>query len=358
MKKIIKYIFSAVLLGMFVLPVHESFAGNKDRSGEAGGPHLLINPWAQSSGWGNVSTGGVRGVDATFGNIAGTAFTQGTEVNFTNTDWLRGTGTNIMAFGLTQKVGDAGVLGLTFMNMSFGDIDVTEVDSPDFDQFDGTFSPNFMYIGLSYSKEFSNSIYGGIQVKIINEGIDNISATGIAIDAGIQYVSGDNDEIKFGITLRNWGPTMKYKGSGMAMRVIPSGQDDKFTLETRSVDYELPSQLNIGASYDILFSENRFTIAGQFAANSFTNDMITLGGEFSLREYLQLRAGYTYENGMFDGDGSIPLEGINVYDGPSAGMTVNIPINKDNGSTFAVDYSFRSTKAFDNTHSIGVRINF
>ncbi len=358
MKKIIKYIFSAVLLGIFVLPSQESFAGNKDRSGEAGGPHLLINPWAQSSGWGNVNTGGVRGVDATFGNIAGTAFTQGTEVNFTNTDWLKGTGTNIMAFGLTQRVGDGGALGITFMNMSFGDIDRTRFDQPDPEDNIGTFSPNFMYIGVSYSKEFSNSIYGGIQVKIVNEGIDNVSSTGVAIDAGIQYVSGENDEIKFGITLRNWGPTMSAKGSGMAVRVQPDGQDDKFTFETRTVDYELPSQLNIGASYDLLFGENRLTFAGQFAANSFTNDMMTLGAEFSLKEYLQLRAGYTYENGRFDPDVENNLSGMNAYDGPSAGMSINIPMSKENGSKFSVDYSFRKTKAFDNTHSIGVRINF
>ncbi len=46
-------------------------AGNKDRVGEAGASELLINPWSQTSGWGNCGSGLVRGIESTFSNIAG-----------------------------------------------------------------------------------------------------------------------------------------------------------------------------------------------------------------------------------------------------------------------------------------------
>ena len=36
-------------------------------------------------------------------------------------------------------------------------------------------------------QSFSNSIYGGVSVKMISEQISNVGASGVALDAGIQY---------------------------------------------------------------------------------------------------------------------------------------------------------------------------
>src|SRR5688572_5821804 len=65
-------------------------AGNKDRAGEAGATELNINPWARSSGWAGVNTASVRGLEAMFGNVAGTAFTKKTELLAVHTNWLSG----------------------------------------------------------------------------------------------------------------------------------------------------------------------------------------------------------------------------------------------------------------------------
>ena len=94
------------------------------------------------------------------------------------------------------------------MAMSFGDIDITTADNPDGGL--GTFSPNYFNIGIAYSKNFSNTISGGLVVKLVSEGISNVNATGVAIDAGVNYVTGDMRQMKFGITLRNVGPTMTF----------------------------------------------------------------------------------------------------------------------------------------------------
>ena len=48
--------------------------------------------------------------------------------------------------------------------------------------------------------------------------------------------------MKFGITLKNVGPTMSFKGDGLALQVMyPSG--DFATLEQRSATFEMPSLL-------------------------------------------------------------------------------------------------------------------
>ena len=32
------------------------------------------------------------------------------------------------------------------------------------------------------------------------------------LDAGIQYRTGEEDELKFGISFKNWGPRMSFSG--------------------------------------------------------------------------------------------------------------------------------------------------
>ncbi len=71
------------------------------------------------------------------------------------------------------------------MSLDFGDIEITTNDLPE--PVLGTYSPQYLNIGISYAKAFSNSIYGGVNFKIINEKISNVGAQGVAIDAGIQY---------------------------------------------------------------------------------------------------------------------------------------------------------------------------
>jgi len=355
MKTLYKYL-SVILIAAFLIPVSVTLkAGNKDRTGQAGATELLINPWARSSGWGSANMSRVRGLEAMWGNVAGTAFTKGTQLIFANTQWLKGTGTNIMAFGLNQHVGETGVLGIQVMSMNFGEVDITTVANPDEPQ--GTFKPNLMNLGFSYSKAFSNSIYAGVLVKIISESISDVSAVGVALDAGIQYVTGAEEQITFGIALKNWGPKMKYSGDGLSIRTLLSGQDDMSTLEQRSASFEIPAQLNIGAAYDFIFpKEYRLTVAGTFVSNSFSKDQFAGGLEFSLKDYVQIRGGYTYENGMFEN--SLDVENTNINNGLSAGLSVQVPLNKEKGSYIGVDYSYRESKAFNGNHTVGIIFNF
>jgi hypothetical protein len=187
MKHIYKIALSLGLIGVSAL---STFAGNPDRAGQAGASELLINPWARSSGWGGAGFGGIRGVESIFGNVAGIAGTKKTEIAFSHSILLKGSSMGINSIGLTQKVGEGSVFGLALVALDFGDILVTTVDQPEGGM--GTFTPQFMNLGLSYAKVFSNSIYGGMTVKVISESISNVSAQGVALDAGIQYTTGTN----------------------------------------------------------------------------------------------------------------------------------------------------------------------
>jgi len=358
MKNIYSILLAFFLVVLILYPMDKVTAGNKDRSGQAGASELLINPWAKSSAWGGVGTSCTQGLEALFTNIAGTAFTIGTEIVFSYTNWLQGSGVNIYSFGLSQKLGqNKGVLTVAVMSMNFGEIDITTTNSPEGGL--GTFKPSYMNINLGYAKAFSNSIYGGINIKIISESISDASALGIAIDAGVQYVTGEKEQLKFGVALKNVGAPMRFSGDGLSFRgIIPGHGDDNdlFTVTQRSEKFELPATLRIGVSYDFYIGEmNRITLAGNFNSNSFTKDQFILGLEYALKHYLSLRAGYTYQQGMFE---SNVADRGTVFTGPTAGFTVSVPFNREKNTGIGIDYSYRATNPFGGVHNIGLTLNF
>ena len=357
MKQINNWIKAIVFITIMMLPFQEVFSGNEQRAGQAGASELLINPWARSSGWAGANIAGVRGLEGVYSNVAGLAFTEKTELIFTQTSWLKygnkmfdanSSVSNISSFGLAQKVGESGVLGFSVMSMDFGEIEITTVDQPDGGI--GTYSPKFMNIALSYAKIFSNSIYGGMTIKMISEQISNVGASGIALDAGIQYVTGEKDNLKFGISLKNVGPRLSFTGDGLSFRAQTDPNNDyNQTIEMRSSELELPALLNIGISYDINVLRHRLTGAGTFTSNSFQKDQYRLGGEYSYREMFMVRLGYTYEDGI-----STPSSRTNALRGPSGGFTLELPMG---ANTFGLDYSYRHTDPFQGSHTIGARIN-
>ena len=359
MKKMTHCIKTTVTLMTVLISVSIGFAQEQAiRSGSAGAAELLINPFARTSGWGAANIAGVVGLEGQYSNVAGLASTEKTELIFSQTSWLQygnelfnsdESVSSISTFGFSQRVSESGVLGIGVMAMDFGDIEITTVDMPDGGI--GTFSPSFMNIGASYAHVFSNSIQGGFTIRMISEQISDVSANGVALDAGIQYRTGEEDELKFGISFKNWGPRMSFSGDGLSFRGIVGSEDDyKMTVEQRSSYFELPSLFNIGMSYDILILDHRITCAGTFTSNSFQKDQYRLGTEYSYNEYFMARMGYVYEEGIGDVETT-----STALTGPTAGFTVELPMG--NGTTFGVDYSYTASDPFKGSHAIGCRID-
>ena len=152
MKKLFK---SIVIVSLTILVLgfsNEAFAGNKDRSGQAGATELLINPWAATSGWGNAGMSMVHGVDAMWGNVAGITATNSIDLNFSYTSWLKGSEVNMFSFGFLARVSESVVAGLYVMSFSPGEIYRTTPENPDMTL--GTFKPSMMNINIAVAKSF------------------------------------------------------------------------------------------------------------------------------------------------------------------------------------------------------------
>lgn len=357
-------ILMASVLGATIF-AGNTYAGNQDRSGQAGASELLINPWARSSGWADGNFAGARGLEAQYLNVAGTAFTKKTELLFAHTNYLGGTGIGINSFGFTQKAGAAGVLGFGIMSMDFGNIPITTVNQPEGGL--GNFKVQMINIGISYAKGFTDHIFGGLNLKIVDEAIPNAKAAGVALDAGIQYLAGKDNSTKFGISLKNIGPKLQYTGDGLSFSTHFDNntvQGVQMTVDHRSAAYEMPSLLNIGGSHDFYMGgsdsaskSHRITIAAAFTSNSFAKDQARIGLEYGFKQFLMLRAGYLFEKGIGNNDNTTTPYRTSAQTGLSFGFTVELPLNKEKGSTFGLDYSYRPTNPFNGIHTFGLRMN-
>lgn len=354
MMKNLKYIsLSALMVAATV-----GNAGNPERRGQAGASQLLINPYARNAGMVGSNSAKVRGLEAQFLNIAGTAFTRKTEVLFNRSNWLQGTDIYINSFGLTQGVGETGTIGLGVVAINAGKIEITTEEQPEGGL--GTYTPTFYNISLSYAKMFSDNIFGGINFKLLSEQIPNANARGLAIDAGIQYHTGKYDQIHIGIALKNWGPKMRYQGDGLSRQATISNSGNfELTVNNRSNAFELPALVNIGMAYDLyltkdstgLSKKHRLSLNGTYTSNSFTNDNFLFGVEYAWKDMLMFRGGYYAEKGILKADTR-----QTVFTGPAAGVTFEVPVNEKK-STVGLDYSYRFTNPFGGTHTFGVRLN-
>ncbi len=338
---------SAMMIGLFAT------AGNEDRVGSSGAGQLLINPWARGSAMGDAGIGCAKGLEGSYLNIAGLAFTDKTQLKFNTANWMGNASVRMFSAGIAQRVSEGSVITVSVQSMNYGDIDITTVNLPEGGI--GTFSPRTNIVNIGYAKEFSKSIYAGINLKVISESIFNVKANGIALDAGIQYISGEQDQLKFGITLKNVGPTIKYKGDGFTQQVQNTETGNLTSLDQRVQAYELPSLLGIGGSYDFNFDEsNTLTLALGYTANSFFYDQFRVGADYGMtldKFAFNLRAGYVYEQNIFSAENR-----SNALLGPTAGFSVDALVGK-NKTALGAEYSARFAGVFGVVHTFGVTIN-
>jgi hypothetical protein len=353
----------AILSAILALGTVKLSAGNPERQGQAGAAQLTINGWAKSSGWGWANGGGVTGVEAMYMNVAGldrSAFT--TEMAFHRTQWLVGSGIGINNFGFAQKIGDGdkGTFGVSVMQFGIKPIDITTESNPYGGI--GTYRINMTNIGLAYSKSFSNNISAGLIVRAVNEGIPDARAMGISMDAGVQYSTTlkptakkiKQNDVKFGISLKNIGPDMTHRGEGLSYKATLQNGTFIKTVQPKVDRIKLPALINISGSYDIRLDKtddlynNKLTVGFGFTNYAFSANQTTLGLEYTYKNFLSVRGGFVYQTGVFDKENR-----TSAFTGVCGGISYDF---KTKENLISVDYSYRATNPFNGTHSFGLRI--
>lgn len=334
-----------------------SYAGNPDRQGEAGASELLLNPWAKSAGVHSMSTSYVEGAEAMRINIAGIGRVQKGEFQVGHTRLYDGSSLAINTLGFVSKMKN-GALGVSLTSVDIGDVAITTTDQPE--GTGGTYSPSLINVGIGYAHTFSNKDEGGgdisvgFLVRLINESLPTVTSSGVGLDAGVQYISGENDNFRLGISLRNIGTPMQFGGEGVSFQTANPESEGTFnlTVDQRVEDFDIPTVLDIGVSYDFFFNETaQLRLLGNFTSNAFSRDQVGAGVEFGFNDMIVLRGAYRYNLGE-------TVLGDNIYTGFAGGISIDVPLKRAENRKVGIDYAYRTTNPYRGTHNFGLRFGF
>lgn len=340
-----------VSLTILTLVSVQVFAAAPNRAGTNAAPELTIPVGARYIGMGGASTANVSGLDAIYWNPAGIdRMSYRAGVMFSQMTYIADISLSYVS--LAAKFPGVGSVGLSFKSLGMGDIAITTEDQPD-----GTgakFSPQFITVGLSYSRALTDRVAVGASVKLISETIDRVSASGIAFDIGVQYQDlGDVKGLSIGVVLKNLGPGMKFDGNGLLRKADPLDveRSSSFYKIVAGTD-ELPSTLDIGLSYKLVLpANNSIDFQTTFVNHNYDDDYANLGAEYSFSNMVFVRGGYAMPlTNREDATGANP----HIF-----GFAVGGGFKYDfGGVTMAIDYAYRDVEYFSGNNVFSIALGF
>jgi opacity protein-like surface antigen len=321
------------------------YAGDVARKGTTGADQLLIPVGARGIATGGSFLANITGLESIYYNPAGLDVYPQTEAMFSYINYIADI--NISYFAIGTSLGDFGSIGLALKSFDFGDIPITTVQFPD-----GTgsfYSPTFLTLGFTYSKVLTDRISIGTNFKLITERIQNTSATGFALDAGVQYRF--TESLMIGAAVKNIGTNMEYSGQDLTTRTqipgtVPGSTTGSYQIVAES--FQIPSYFQLSLTYALNFNEqNNLSVAGAYTANNSFEDIANFGLEYGFMNNFFVRGGYNF---------LVENSSEYIY-GFTFGAGVDYKIGGEVGVVF--DYAFRDVKDFPNAnHIFTVKLNF
>jgi hypothetical protein len=322
-----------LFLSFIILLTSLSFAGDEKRKGTNGADELLIPVGARSIATGGAFIPSLKGVEAIYYNPAGLCGSEKSEAMFSYMTYIADI--NVSYLAVSANIEDVGAFGLSFKSLDFGDIQQTTIEDPD-GITGNTYSPGYYTLGLTYSKSITDRVSAGFTGKLIHESIMNTSATGAAVDFGVQYRFQNN--LSIGVAVKNIGSDMKFVGQDLQTRTEVPGSgvgtgNAVYSPETEP--FQIPSFFELGLNYTYDFNtENSLMMGTVFRNNNSLQDQYMYGVEYKVMNVFALRSGYE----MVDRNNESNVYGLN--------FGVGIEYDTENSVRVSFDYAFRSIKDF------------
>ncbi len=173
------------------------------RAQETGLNFLRIGANAAASAMGDAQVAASRDAFSTYWNPAGLAAAPANTAAVSHRIWVGDFRTYDVAARF--RAGATGGLGLAVTAADSGDLDARETPGLP----DGTFSAQFVSLGVSYGRRFG-PVRAGVTAKYLTERIFESTATGYAFDAGVQadVLGGD---VLLGAAVQNLGRMTKLE---------------------------------------------------------------------------------------------------------------------------------------------------
>jgi len=271
-----------------------------DKLAQTGMKFLSFSPDARAAALGDAVTAKTGGASSLFYNPAGMARIEGMNLSAGQANWIAGITYNAVSVAYAS---DAGVFGISVMNVDYGEIQGTIRSSNTAGYADTElFTPTANVVGLGYAIAPTDRFSVGGQVKFVNEKLGNAYLDTEGSVEGIESLDMDAVAYDFGLMYQ-----MDWKNLMIAMSARNFSESLKYAEEA----FELPLTFRMGVAVDVIDNLS-LSFVNERPRDYFSTTRV--GFEYSLMGMLAVRAGYvtpTDEAGINLGVG-FQVAGFNV----------------------------------------------
>jgi hypothetical protein len=272
-----RYLQRILLIGLLMLAPGSAVAGDP---GDSGAVFLRFGMGGRASGMGEAYVGVAKDATSVYWNPGAMAAVLGTHVMFMHTEYFESIRLDQAAISHETEYG---TIGLSFTGLYMDEMDRYD-DFPSAIPL-GTFSAYDVSASIGFARYILPNLAVGIAGKIVYENIDELTAKGFAIDAGLYHVS-RIPGVKLAAAISNFGPPIKFEADGF------TGQE-----------FDLPLLIRLGGSFERHYPSIRGDVLLTFDAVLPNDGDVKqhIGAEYGYDEKLFIRGGF---KGGYDSQGA------------------------------------------------------
>lgn len=322
----------------------QTFKSNVSKKGTTAASFLSIGQGARALSMGGAFVAVADDQSSLYWNPAGIADLTGISVIVDHTQWFADIQYNYL--GATIGLGDLGTVGLTFTGSSIDEMLVTTVDNPEGNG--ETFTVSDIAVSAAYAIKLTDKFSIGFNPKFIYQKIWRMSASAMAIDIGVKYIT-PFDGAVLGMSISNFGSKMQLAGNSTVVfhdiDETTSGNNGRIPANLGTEEWMLPLNFRVGIAYGVYKDEsNVLTLAIDASHPSDNYESIDLGGEYVFNDFISIRGGF---KSMFLAESE-------------EGMTLGVGVKQAivGSSIVTFDYGYQDFGILKDVQKFTVGINF
>jgi hypothetical protein len=314
---------------------------NFTNAGASGSTFTKIWVGARAAGMAGAFSGLADDISSLYWNPAGIARLPGVNVSATHTIWFDNIAHEFI--GASIPISDRYRAGIALTLVDYGSLPRATIQS---DANAGTFNASDLSFALTLAGALTDRFSYGATIKYLRSAILDLSAEGIAFDAGSLYQT-DFYHMKISMALSNLGSDRNFSGNTLAV-LINNGSGvnqvgTPISSELKTGTFPIPLIFRLGAATDVFqgnVENQKLNMDFDFSTHSDGPEQYNLGGEYVYNDMAAFRLGYAFNQDQL---------------GLGAGVGYHYKTEDFAGT---VDYALNLTKTLGTIHRISISAAF
>ncbi len=253
-----------LIVGLVLLSGDTQAWAISSKAGETGASFLKIGVSARASAMGEAFCAVADDVSSIYYNPAGLTQIKQRTFALMHTDWLEEVNYEFLAYAEPYNNDRAFGISLNYLGMS--KMKIKDINN----QTLGDFGARDLALSIAYAKKLKETLFAGVNLKFIQQELEEEISSSSAIDVGILY---KKEDLSLGACISNLGTKIKFIKK----------------------EEKLPLNFKIGLGYKLL--NNRAILALDINQPTDNDINFGIGTEYQVTNNLFVRAGYKNDSG-------------------------------------------------------------